>query len=104
MLTTLAGVALAGTPDTVPPEAHTMASAMSEVLPPHWASARIGWIFASAAMPAMPLPLLVDAPMVPATCVPCQLELRSCGGTGLPAESVPQSPVFVQSPLSAGFE
>src|SRR5688572_33289839 len=31
MLITFAGLALAGTPDTVPPEVHTMASAMSEV-------------------------------------------------------------------------
>ncbi len=31
MLNTLAGLALAGTPDTVPPELQMMASAMSEV-------------------------------------------------------------------------
>src|SRR5215213_7022480 len=99
MLTTLAGVGLAGTPETVPPDAHTIASAMSEVLPPHCASTRMGWIFASYAMPATPLPLLVAAAMVPATCVPCQLEFWSADGTGWPSESVPQSPFFIQSPL-----
>src|SRR5689334_6604469 len=31
MLSTLAGFAFAGTPDTVPPDDHTIASAMSEV-------------------------------------------------------------------------
>jgi hypothetical protein len=31
MLSTLAGLAFAGTPETVPPEVQTMASAMSEV-------------------------------------------------------------------------
>ena len=31
MLSTFAGLAFAGTPDTLPPELHTMASAMSEV-------------------------------------------------------------------------
>ncbi len=43
---TLAGVALAGTPATEPPEAQVMASTMSEVEPPHLPSTRTGWIFA----------------------------------------------------------
>ncbi len=43
---TLAGVALAGTPATEPPDAQVMASTMSEVAPPHLPSTRTGWIFA----------------------------------------------------------
>jgi hypothetical protein len=31
MLSTLAGLAFAGTPETVPPDVHTIASAMSDV-------------------------------------------------------------------------
>ncbi len=37
-----AGVLLAGTPDTVPPDAHRMAATMSEVSPPHCPIARTG--------------------------------------------------------------
>ncbi len=71
----LAGVALTGTPGTLPPAAQRMAAAMSLVQPPHLPSTRTGWTFVSHAMPAMPTPLLPRAAMVPATCVPCQLEL-----------------------------
>src|ERR1044072_2374513 len=35
MLITFAGFALAGTPETLPPDTQMMASAMSEVYPPH---------------------------------------------------------------------
>ncbi len=94
---TLAGVALAGTPATEPPEAQVMASTMSEVAPPHLPSTRTGWIFAPYAMPATPLALFVAAAMVPATWVPCQEEL-------LALEPRPHSPsVAFQSPWSAGL-
>jgi hypothetical protein len=42
MLITDAGFALFGTPDTEPPEAQTIASAMSEVKPPHFPNTRTG--------------------------------------------------------------
>jgi len=51
MLSTLAGFALAGTPATLPPDAQMMASAMSEVKPPHLPSTRAGTTFALNAMP-----------------------------------------------------
>ncbi len=93
---TLAGVAFAGMPATVPPDAQVMASTMSEVVPPHLPSTRTGWIFALYAMPATPLALLVAAAMVPATWVPCQEE-------PLAVEPVPHSPAALQSPWSAGL-
>ena len=74
MLMTSAGLALAGMPDTVPPEAQTMASAISDVAPPQAPNTRTGTILAFGAAPATPLALLVTAATVPATCVPCQLE------------------------------
>ena len=73
-LITSAGVALAGTPDTVPPDAHVMAAAMSEVHPPSIESTRIGWIWACGAAPMTPWALFPTAAIVPATWVPCQLE------------------------------
>jgi len=66
---------LAGTPLTVPPEAQVMASAMSEVRPPQRPSTRTGTTLAPNAVPATPVALLVTAATVPATWVPCQLEL-----------------------------
>ena len=42
--------------------------------PPHLPSTRRGRIFAPWAMPATPVALLVSAAIVPATCVPCQLD------------------------------
>ena len=93
---TSAGLALAGTPLTVPPDAQVIASAMSEMLPPHLASTRTGWILALNAVPATPMPLLVNAATVPATCVPCQLEFEPT--------SWPHSPAVYQSPWSAGLE
>ena len=82
---TFAGVAFAGTPGTLPPEAQVIASAMSAEEPPHLPSTRTGWIFALYAMPATPLVLFVAAATVPATCVPCQDEL-------LALEPAPHSP------------
>ena len=42
MLMTRAGLALAGTPETLPPEDQTIASTMSEVEPPQRPSTRTG--------------------------------------------------------------
>src|SRR5688500_5353435 len=92
-LMTSAGAGLFEMPLTVPPDAHPIASAMSDPLPPHLPSTRIGWTAAPNATPATPLALLVTAPTVPATCVPCQLELRSEGWP-------PHSPARYQSPSS----
>src|SRR5690606_7514123 len=46
MLITSAGYGFDGTPVTEPPDAHTIASAMSEVRPPHLPSTRTGTTFA----------------------------------------------------------
>src|SRR5262249_52879008 len=73
MLMTLAASALAGRPATVRPAAHRMASSMSVNVPPQRPRARTGTIFAFQFTPATPTALLVAAPIVPATCVPCQL-------------------------------
>ena len=67
MLITSAGLAFAGTPDTEPPEAQIIPSAISDVKPPHLPSTRTGTTFASYATPATPSPLLVTAATVPAT-------------------------------------
>ncbi len=67
---TRAGLGLAGTPGTDPPEAQTIASAMSDVYPPHLPRTRTGRILLVQLMPATPAPLLVAAPIVPDTCVP----------------------------------
>src|SRR5690606_7677723 len=96
MLITLAGVALAGTPDTLPPDAQTIASAMSASVPPHLPRTRTCCTFAPNATPATPLLLLVTAAMVPATWVPCQLEFDA----GQPAW---HSFAAYQSPSSCGF-
>ena len=89
---TLAGLALAGTPETVPPEAQMMASAMSERDPPHLARTRTGTTLALGATPATPVALPVTAATVPATWVPCQEELE--------AAVCPHSPAAYQSPWS----
>ena len=73
-LITSAGLALAGTPLTLPPEAQTIASAISEMEPPPTPSTRTGEMRALNAVPATPLALLVSAATVPATWVPCQLD------------------------------
>ncbi len=89
---TFAGLALAGTPETVPPEAQMMASAMSEREPPHLARTRTGTTLALGATPATPVALPVTAATVPATWVPCQEELE--------AAVCPHSPAAYQSPWS----
>ena len=94
-LITRAGVALAGAPATVPPEAQVIASAMSEVYPPHLPSTRTGCTRALNAMPATPAALLVLAAIVPATWVPCQLE-------SLAGSPTAHSPAATQSPGSEG--
>src|SRR5512138_1266398 len=90
---TRAGFGFAGTPETVPPDAHTSPSAISDVYPPQRPSTRTGNTRALNATPATPLPLFVRAAIVPDTCVPCQLEL-------LAPEPVPHSPAAFQSPGS----
>mgnify|MGYP006972268893 CR=1 FL=1 len=72
MLMMSAGFSFAGMPATVPPDAHVMASAMSDRVPPQRPSTRTGSTVDSNARPAMPTPLLVASATVPATCVPCQ--------------------------------
>jgi hypothetical protein len=94
-LITFAGLGLVGTLGTRPPEAQVMASAMSEVKPPHLPSTRTGRSLALRATPATPVRLSVSAAMVPATWVPCQLEAEGCG--------LPHSPALNQSPSSLGF-
>ena len=54
-LMTSAGVGLAGTPLTVPPDAQMMASAMSAVEPPQRPSTRTAWMSAFGAMPTTPV-------------------------------------------------
>ena len=84
MLMTLAGDGFAGTPLTVPPEAQTTASLMSDIMPPQAPSTRAMTSFAPGATPETPSALLPSAATVPATCVPCQLLL--------PAAAPPQAP------------
>ena len=49
-----------------------MAAAMSETRPEQTPMARTGSSIVAGAMPAMPTPLFVAAPITPATLVPCQ--------------------------------
>ncbi|ABA52704.1 ribonuclease E [Burkholderia pseudomallei MSHR1043] len=72
-LITFAGVRFVGAPATGMPAAQRIASAMSLVVPPHLPSTRTGRILPYQLTPAMPMPLFAAAPMMPATCVPCQL-------------------------------
>jgi hypothetical protein len=72
-LRTFAGLVFVGTPLTVNPVAQRMPSTMSEVKPPQRPNTRTGTMGETQLMPATPKPLLLAAPMVPATCVPCQL-------------------------------
>src|SRR4051794_20529221 len=95
MLMTLAGVGLAVMPETEPPEAQVIASAMSASVPPHFPSARTGCTFALKATPVTPLALLETAAIVPATCVPCHELLEPVGW--------PHSPAAYQSPSSLGL-
>ncbi len=75
MTSTLAGLGLAGTPDTARPAAQRMPSTMSATDAPHLPDTRTGRMRAFQLMPATPLALLVTAPSCPATSVPCQLLL-----------------------------
>ncbi|MNN16862.1 hypothetical protein D3C81_1300160 [compost metagenome] len=74
-LTTLAGVALAGTPGTASPPAQRMPSTVSDNSAPQRPDTRTGWIRAAQSTPAMPTPLLVSAPSTLATRVPCHVLL-----------------------------
>src|SRR5690606_27772849 len=84
---------------TLAPLAHTMPIAMSQSVPPHRPITRTGWIFASGATPAMPIPLLRAAATMPATWVPCH-EL-AFGSLHPKCEHVEESR---QSPGSDGLE
>jgi hypothetical protein len=55
-----------------------IASAMSEVVPPHFPVTRTGTMDAARATPATPLALWVTAPMTLATFVPCQVDDMAC--------------------------
>jgi hypothetical protein len=68
---------------------------MSELVPPHLPSTRTGTTFALNATPATPMPLLATAATVPATWLPCQLELLGV--------AEPHSPALNQSPWSCGL-
>ncbi len=74
-LITRAGVGLAGTLGTDRPPAQRMPSTVSESSAPQRPETRTGWMRAFQSTPAMFTPLLVSAPSVPATRVPCQLLL-----------------------------
>ena len=93
---TSAGVGLSGTPMTGPPDAQVRPSEMSVKLPPHLPSTRTAWIFVSGAAPNTPISLFAAAPAIPATCVPCQLELRTLQWPTLSC-AVTKSPVSVGS-------
>src|SRR5438270_485394 len=54
------------------PAAHSMPATMSRSPPPHLPSTRTGKSHALQVMPAMPTPLLLSAPRMPETRVPCQ--------------------------------
>src|SRR3977135_307693 len=83
------------------PAAHAMPARMSESKPPHLPSTRTGRIQPLQVMPAMPVWLLVMAPRIPATRVPCQLLLD----TLQPANSgFLVSPLEIQSPGSDASE
>ncbi len=94
----LAGVALAGTPLTVMPAAQSMPVMMSESVPPHTPSARTGKICGFQVTPATPSELLVSAPSMPATRVPCQ-EL-TCACVWLAHSALDRSALLIQSPGS----
>src|SRR5215469_2346412 len=72
MLMILAGLGFAGAPLTATPPAHSIPWMMSESSPPHLPSPRTGRIGEPQLTPATPTPLLVSAPRMPATRVPCQ--------------------------------
>src|SRR6202171_929858 len=72
-LITCAGVLFGGTPGTERPAAHATPSRMSENVPPHLPSTRIGRIFADQSMPAVQALSLPLAPITAETAVPCQL-------------------------------
>src|SRR5260221_13896779 len=89
----LAGFGLTGTAGLVgsgycsaSPAAQAMPSRMSESSPAHLPRTRTGSTGAFQPTPATPTPLLVAAPITPATSVPCH-ELGRTLHTGLPAAS-----------------
>src|ERR1700709_2881983 len=72
-----AGLALAGTVGIFPPAAQVIPSVTSDIYPsPHASNALTGTTLAAGATPAIPMPLLVNAAAMPATCVPCHEALQ----------------------------
>ena len=63
-------------PAIATPDAHIMPARMSSNVPPHAPSTRTGRMFASGAMPAMPMPLFVLAAIWPATNRPWKKLIR----------------------------
>src|SRR5580658_2191581 len=82
------------------PAAHMMAAARSDTRPEHTPTARTGNSIASGATPAMPIPLLVSAPMTPATLVPCQELVAAVVQPALMNSVICVSAVVMQSPGS----
>src|ERR1700694_3394832 len=73
-LITLAGFAFGREPGIVPPAAHRIPAATSLRSPPPFPRTRTGRILQFQSTPATPILLLLAAPIVPATWVPCQDE------------------------------
>src|SRR5688500_20254259 len=68
-----AGVGLSAAPFTCRPAAQRMPARMSLSRPPHLPSTRTGRMYEFQLRPATPAELLVSAPIMPATRVPCQV-------------------------------
>src|SRR5690349_371 len=95
-----AGFGLLGAPITATPPAHSIEVMMSESRPPHLPRARTGRICGPQVIPAMPIPLLVLAPRIPATRVPCQ-ELGAAVAWEHTLGLLVMSELVTQSPGSA---
>src|SRR5882724_12221550 len=111
----LAGYGLIGTPLTGKPADHRIASRISESYPPHFPNTRTGRIQDSQVVPAIPMLLLVAAPINPDTRVPCQelfsivhfekkgccwslLSIQSPGSVGSPSRPSPSFAVRNELP------
>ncbi len=99
-LITRAGVGFNEMPSTGKPAAQRIALISSLVSPPHAPRIRMCCIWDCRLIPAMPKPLLVFAPMIPATFVPChesgmapQASPGSVASASLPKKSYPGSGV-----------
>src|SRR5450755_2160462 len=77
------------------PPAQSMAASISESAPPHLPSARTGRVQLLQVRPATPFALLVIAPRMPTTRVPCQellATLQSLNSVVLVSAMLTQSP------------